>query len=440
MKQPAPNITGKIPGRKSFADRARELLQSSAVRRKKIRLRLKAPRFMAVIDDKKNNTSQKRLSRFLDMVHADEFTKALSETPERPLEDMKREQPDKGWCESNFELSNHEVFYHYAGDALTLDSKSGVDDPIFQAFEEAKLNPVDPLHWRVLMTVLCWTLFPPKESAGHPTFWTDKRYCQLLKEIHKLKHGRQRKRSDKEACLLLSKKRISGDPESRHIFENDDGPLTDEALRRALQQARDPEHNGILADFVNGVSSLIREDYERRKDIWPPVDLEGALARLHEFESEKSRAADTEDAKSRFVGSENGMKDRVALLQTLRDRRERYHEGLSKALSAAGVKAFDFSKVLEDRRASVEGNVYDALANVTDYDDFLKVLESVVKADQDVLLHTIVDECQGADLVAFIDALHDEFAYEPISQALAEYCCEQISTGQISRESRSLDH
>ena len=206
------------------------------------------------------------------------------------------------------------------------------------------------------------------------------------------------------------------------------GPLTDEALRRALQQARDPDHNGILAKLVNGVLSILQEDYERRDHIWPPVDLEGALARLHEIE----RIADTEDVKSQFVASEDGVKDRAALLQMLRDRRERYHECLSKALSAAGVKAFDFSKVLEDRRASVEGKVHDALANVTDYDDFLKVLESVVKADQDILLHTIVDECQGADLLAFIDALYDVFAYDPISQALAEYWREQISTGQIS--------
>ena len=173
---------------------------------------------MEVLEDKKNNTPQKRFSRFLDIVHADDFAKFMREAPERFLEDMKREQPDKGWCEDNFELANHEVFYHYAGDALTLDSKSGVDDPILQAFEEAKLNPVDPLHWRVLMTVLCWTLFPPKELAGPPTFWTDDRYCQLLREIHKLKGGRRRKRSDKEACKLLSEKRISDDPESRHIF------------------------------------------------------------------------------------------------------------------------------------------------------------------------------------------------------------------------------
>jgi hypothetical protein len=72
--------------------------------------------------------------------------------------------------------------------------------------------------------------------------------------------------------------------------------------------------------------------------------------------------------------------------------------------------------------AQVDGKVHDALANITNYDDFLKVLESVVKADQDVLLHTIVDEGEGADLFAFMGAFYDGFAYEPISQALAEYC------------------
>jgi hypothetical protein len=191
--------------------------------------------------------------------------------------------------------------------------------------------------------------FSSERIERDPIFWTDERYCQLLREIYKLKCGRRREYSDSEVCKLLSRKRISDDPEGRHIFESDDGPLSDEALRRVLQDARNPEHSGILAKFVNGVSRLLREDYEQRDHIWPPVDLEGALARLHEFEPEKPRAADTEEVKSQFVASENGVKDRVALLQMLRDRRERYHEGLSKALSAAGVKAFDFSKVLEDR-------------------------------------------------------------------------------------------
>jgi hypothetical protein len=198
----------------------------------------------------------------------------MSEAPDHLFEIMKREQPDKGRCESNFNLANHEVFYRYASDALTLDSKSGVDDPIFEAFKEPKLNPVGPLHWRVLTTVLCWSLFPPKRSAGHPTFWNDERYCQLLREVHKL-HGVRRKRSDPEACGILSEK---------HIFR-DKGPLSGGALRRALQHARDPEYNGTLADHTNRGLTTLRQDYERRGHVWPPVDLEASLARVREVDT-----------------------------------------------------------------------------------------------------------------------------------------------------------
>jgi hypothetical protein len=261
MKSPAPKTTGKINkkrarGRADKADPARIL-----------KVWLTAWDFMRVIS--KNKNPSQRLLRFFSIIDP---KKATSEFRHSLLGAAKSAESDKGWCETNFNLQNSEVFELYARVSLSLDPNKVVDQPVLQAFQKAKMDPEDPLNWRMLMTLLCWSNFPPERPAGHPRLWTSERYCQLLQEIHKLKPRRQRDHWESEACDKLSKKMI---------FKDKHGPLSGEALRRALQQARDPEHNYTLSSLINEGLRVLEEDYKRRGHVWPPVHLEGVLARVH---------------------------------------------------------------------------------------------------------------------------------------------------------------
>jgi hypothetical protein len=120
------------------------------------------------------------------------------------------------------------LFALYALTAVKLRPYSGFDGPIRRAFAKANLNPEDPMHWRLLMLLLCWSVFPPPNPPGHPPEWNDRRCCKLLEDADKVECDG--KRSD----LAISKK-LRGYAEKS------------ETLREALR--RDPNSNGILSFF-----------------------------------------------------------------------------------------------------------------------------------------------------------------------------------------------
>jgi hypothetical protein len=76
------------------------------------------------------------------------------------------------------------VFFLYADNFINLKEHTPSDFPVVKAFRKASFDSANPAHWRVLMVLLCWTLFPPQSSAGRPSEWTDDEYYQLLREVH----------------------------------------------------------------------------------------------------------------------------------------------------------------------------------------------------------------------------------------------------------------
>jgi hypothetical protein len=216
------------------------------------------------------------------------------------------------------------------------------------------------------------------------------------------------------------------------IFKNKHGPLSGEALRRALQQARDPEHNYTLFSLINGGLRVLEEDYKRRGHVWPPVHLEGVLARVHEIERARRQelapaAAETMDPKCEWTEWAGG--NHMALFELLQEQRARNHDGLLRALLAAGAQTYDFLvKALERRRANDHDTLQKALLGVKDYDSFLKVLEDVVADDHDSLLRAIIDNDLGdVDAFNIASVAQNWKIREAVSTALVEFYCGQIA-------------
>jgi hypothetical protein len=341
MEPPAPKKIRKI-NKKRGGSRREKVVNVTT-----LKAWLQADKLMDIIS--RNKTPSQRLSQFFTTIDANKF---IADVRKLLLEVARRAETDKDWCESNFELQNPDVFGLYALAAFDLNPDVAVDGPILQAFHKANLDPKNPLSWRVLMMIFCWSHFPPKRSVGDSTSWTSELYCQLLREIHKLKPQHQSARWESAACERLSKKMI---------FKRKNRPQSGPALRRALLEARDPKHNAALSSLVEQDERILEQDYKRGGHVWPPVHLEGALARVREIErarKDEAPPADLEDVDQKDESAEYDGKDNNACFNFLQGLRARNHAGLLRELLAAGTQTYDFLlKFLQYRRA----NDHDAL-------------------------------------------------------------------------------
>jgi hypothetical protein len=229
---------------------------------------------MRIVDD--NQNPSQRLSCFLQHI-ALNADRAISQFQCDLLKAVNSVDQKRQWHEGDLDLNDPEIFATYADAAVSLRSDP-IDWPLRKAFNAAKLDPKNPLSWRILLNAFCWSHFPPERKSGTGTFWTNDRYCKLLVEIYSLKPNRSGSRWENQACTKLAQRRLSE-------FVRNGEPLSGEALRRALQQARDPQYNWSLSRMVNDGIDMLREDYKRRGQIWPPVEAGAALARLRDLDA-----------------------------------------------------------------------------------------------------------------------------------------------------------
>jgi hypothetical protein len=105
------------------------------------------------------------------------------------------------------------------------------DAPLMKAFARAKLNPKDPVHWRVLLHFLAYALFGGR-GRGHPTQWDSMRLAKLLSDFNELRPDLK----DESKFVLLRK---------RDEYKTKKGPISTNYLRRLLKKARDPAFNRL---------------------------------------------------------------------------------------------------------------------------------------------------------------------------------------------------
>ena len=112
--------------------------------------------------------------------------------------------------------------------ASKLDEQDFASDrAIATAFKAANLDVHNPLNWRVLMERFCWAHFGEKGKPGAGVFWTDEKYCELLRQIDQVKTEKGLT-TDRAACDEILKR-----------FSKDYRTVSSVRIRRALREARD---------------------------------------------------------------------------------------------------------------------------------------------------------------------------------------------------------
>jgi hypothetical protein len=289
------------------------------------------------------------------------------------------------------------------GDAASLQLRSSFDEPIQRAFTKAGLNPEDQIHSRIMMMVLCWSIFPPEYSRSR-LVWTGKRYCQLLRDAHKHTSSRLQ-RSDR----YISKKLAEF------------GTYSEETVREKLPEARDPEKNKVLKVYVNRGLASIRASYERRRHEWPPIDLERVEERIGQLTQldDLSSVAEPHDV---FPGPSSA-------LQLFNKLRESGHARLVQVMRLNEIPIRTVEKFLESRRAQGYREVRNASFSIPDYNTFLYDLEHVIKDDVFQLVRNkYLDE-------AALSQAHAEKQQRDLARlkdALARYYCVRIAKGEIA--------
>jgi hypothetical protein len=170
MRRKTLNIRSK---RKRQTERLADSFKELQASLKKLRMELEASELLKIVSE--NTTILQRFDKVSDRLHEPSYLKQIEDFRQLVLKDTQAEPPNK-------QLDNDEIspLYLYIWLSLTLRPKSSIDEPIYRAFAKAKLDPKDPIHWRLLMMILCWSVFPPPNSPGGPPVWTDGRDCKLV--------------------------------------------------------------------------------------------------------------------------------------------------------------------------------------------------------------------------------------------------------------------
>jgi hypothetical protein len=110
----------------------------------KIELRLKAGKFMDIIDETRERTPLQRFSRLVEAVNLKDFD---SKVRNALLDLAKIAEPHAEWQSETFNLSDDRVFFLYANNFIILDEKSPADFPMVEAFRRASFDSANPAHW-----------------------------------------------------------------------------------------------------------------------------------------------------------------------------------------------------------------------------------------------------------------------------------------------------
>jgi hypothetical protein len=131
--------------------------------------------------------------------------------------------------------------------AASLDENDPFARPIFDAFKAFGLDHRNIGDWHNLAVHLARVLFA-RGQPGPQRKWTDERLCQLLADVAAYKRKNPNKAADTNICRWLQRKKG---------YQQE----TPEALRRALQDARNPKRNSELAQMAYFVARRARGNW-----------------------------------------------------------------------------------------------------------------------------------------------------------------------------------
>jgi len=63
---------------------------------------------------------------------------------------------------------------------------SPYDAPLAKAFDAAGLDPVNPIHWRILISFFAMAHFGQGKGRGRPAEWDGERYSKLLQDVDRV--------------------------------------------------------------------------------------------------------------------------------------------------------------------------------------------------------------------------------------------------------------
>ena len=133
-------------------------------------------------------------------------------------------------------FDNPHLWDTFARNALRLNDENllGTTAALRNAFEEFKLDPVDPYSWRILLSMFVWVEFGkrPRGKAGAPKKWNKERLAELRAALAQVQaQAANATLSDKEAARQLAR-----DP--RFGAKGSDATAGSEGLRKAIRKAR----------------------------------------------------------------------------------------------------------------------------------------------------------------------------------------------------------
>jgi hypothetical protein len=138
-------------------------------------------------------------------------------------------------------LSLFEIFSHFDTE------NKATDRAIMKAFSAAGLNHKNPIDWRLLLEAFSWAHFGEQGKPGRNIDWTDEKYCELLRDVHRIKKEHAIIKDAPALRKLLQLKGAKYCTESRtkrnHIISAD-------RLKKALAEARNPRINGRMRKIV----------------------------------------------------------------------------------------------------------------------------------------------------------------------------------------------
>jgi hypothetical protein len=103
-------------------------------------------------------------------------------------------------ADPQYQMLMKQNFGAVAASALTIDEE---DHCLREAFRRSRLNPANPMHWKMLLSAVTDVAFSPGAKRGRKKYWRPETWSQLLRRYQE-EHAKDPSQSTKETCEKLT--------------------------------------------------------------------------------------------------------------------------------------------------------------------------------------------------------------------------------------------